>query len=135
MSFYYFFFPVLCKICLTLSFDVQLQGQSTEWTDEKHSLYLDSLEASFVNDLYRSIHLGGSCLQDNFLGTYSSREFPDKNNNSGQVRELCCFMFLLYVYVSVLIVLSIYLSSIFTYLLNHLAVHGSSRWQLEKDQL
>ncbi|XP_015892912.3 cold-regulated protein 27 isoform X2 [Ziziphus jujuba] len=61
-----------------------LQGQSTEWTDERHSLYLDSLEASFVNDLYRSIYLGGSCLQNNFLGTYSSRAFPDKTNNSGQ---------------------------------------------------
>lgn len=26
----------------------------TEWTDEKHSLYLKSMEASFVNQLYSS---------------------------------------------------------------------------------
>ncbi|XP_057949341.1 cold-regulated protein 27-like isoform X2 [Malania oleifera] len=29
---------------------------STEWTDEKHSLYLKSMEASFVNQLYKHDH-------------------------------------------------------------------------------
>ncbi|KAI3821206.1 hypothetical protein L1987_08766 [Smallanthus sonchifolius] len=28
---------------------------STEWTDEKHSLYLKSMEASFVDQLYNSL--------------------------------------------------------------------------------
>ncbi|GAB2293766.1 hypothetical protein Dimus_027979 [Dionaea muscipula] len=28
---------------------------STEWTDEKHSLYLESMEASFVDQLYNSM--------------------------------------------------------------------------------
>ena len=28
------------------------ESMSTEWTDEKHSLFLKSMEASFVNDLY-----------------------------------------------------------------------------------
>ncbi|GFY86861.1 cold regulated protein 27 [Actinidia rufa] len=32
---------------------------STEWTDEKHSLYLKSMEASFVDDLYNSLDLLG----------------------------------------------------------------------------
>lgn len=32
---------------------------STEWTDEKHSLYLNSMEASFVNQLYDSSNLLG----------------------------------------------------------------------------
>ncbi|KAK9270725.1 hypothetical protein L1049_026308 [Liquidambar formosana] len=31
----------------------------TEWTDEKHSLYLKSMEASFVNQLYNSMDLLG----------------------------------------------------------------------------
>ena len=29
----------------------------THWTDEKHRLFLDSLEASFVQDLHRYRHL------------------------------------------------------------------------------
>uniref|UniRef100_A0A5B6YXX7 Cold regulated protein 27 n=1 Tax=Davidia involucrata TaxID=16924 RepID=A0A5B6YXX7_DAVIN len=32
---------------------------STEWTDEKHSLYLKSMETSFVNQLYNSLDLLG----------------------------------------------------------------------------
>lgn len=33
--------------------------RSSDWTDEKHSLYLKSMEASFVNELYdnRQKHL------------------------------------------------------------------------------
>lgn len=36
----------------------------TEWTDEKHSLFLKSMEASFVDQLYRSLDLHGSLLQN-----------------------------------------------------------------------
>uniref|UniRef100_A0A2P2KP92 Uncharacterized protein LOC105129510 isoform X5 n=1 Tax=Rhizophora mucronata TaxID=61149 RepID=A0A2P2KP92_RHIMU len=32
-------------------------SMSTEWTDEKHSLYLKSMEASFVDQLYNSMDL------------------------------------------------------------------------------
>ncbi|KAG8645645.1 cold-regulated protein 27 [Manihot esculenta] len=47
-------------------------GPSTVWTDEKHSLYLHSLEASFVNQLRHSIALRG-CLKKNLWGPYSSQ--------------------------------------------------------------
>ncbi|XP_050214966.1 cold-regulated protein 27 [Mercurialis annua] len=33
------------------------ESLSTEWTDEKHRLYLKSMEASFVNQLYNSMDL------------------------------------------------------------------------------
>ncbi|KAJ9567057.1 hypothetical protein OSB04_003023 [Centaurea solstitialis] len=32
------------------------KGASSEWTDEKHSLYLKSMEASFVDQLYNSFN-------------------------------------------------------------------------------
>ncbi|KAL3514524.1 hypothetical protein ACH5RR_027241 [Cinchona calisaya] len=37
------------------------ESQSTQWTDQKHSLYLDSMEASFVNQLYDSLDVLGGC--------------------------------------------------------------------------
>ncbi|XWS14700.1 hypothetical protein CRYUN_Cryun35bG0031700 [Craigia yunnanensis] len=39
------------------------ESTSTEWTDEKHSLYLKSIEASFVNQLYDSRNFAGWNLQ------------------------------------------------------------------------
>ncbi|XP_057469363.1 cold-regulated protein 27-like [Actinidia eriantha] len=48
---------------------------STEWTDEKHSLYLKSMEASFVDDLYNSFDL---------LGWRSQREQSPDPKFSGQ---------------------------------------------------
>ncbi|GLT93500.1 hypothetical protein SLE2022_112900 [Rubroshorea leprosula] len=45
----------------------------TQWTDEKHSLYLDSMEASFVNQLYRSMNfLGFNLHNKKSSGTRSS---------------------------------------------------------------
>lgn len=46
-----------------------LESQATEsspreWTNEKHSLYLKSMEASFVNQLYKSMDLFGSTLEN-----------------------------------------------------------------------
>ncbi|GMH23234.1 hypothetical protein Nepgr_025077 [Nepenthes gracilis] len=35
------------------------EGMSTEWTDEKHNLFLNSMEASFVDQLYNSMDLLG----------------------------------------------------------------------------
>ncbi|XP_062176554.1 cold-regulated protein 27 isoform X2 [Alnus glutinosa] len=57
-------------------------GQLTEWTDQKHSLYLDSLEASFVTELQRSMRLRGLCSQDNVRGTYSPEEPRTKTRKS-----------------------------------------------------
>ncbi|KAJ6685897.1 COLD REGULATED PROTEIN 27 [Salix purpurea] len=37
----------------------RIKSMSSEWTDEKHSLYLKSMEASFVNQLYNSIDILG----------------------------------------------------------------------------
>ncbi|XP_057966286.1 cold-regulated protein 27 [Malania oleifera] len=39
-------------------------GWSTEWTDEKHNSYLNSLEATFVNELHRSMGLLAWCSQE-----------------------------------------------------------------------
>lgn len=35
------------------------EPMSSEWTDEKHSMYLKSMEASFVDQLYDSMYLSG----------------------------------------------------------------------------
>ncbi|KAE9607278.1 hypothetical protein Lal_00025975 [Lupinus albus] len=44
----------------------------TRWTNQQHTLYLNSLEASFVNELHHSIWLRGS-LQNNIDKTPKSR--------------------------------------------------------------
>ncbi|XP_019421411.1 PREDICTED: uncharacterized protein LOC109331405 isoform X2 [Lupinus angustifolius] len=44
----------------------------TRWTNQQHTLYLNSLEASFVNELHRSIRLRGS-LQNNIDKAPTSR--------------------------------------------------------------
>ncbi|KAF2316163.1 hypothetical protein GH714_041504 [Hevea brasiliensis] len=58
-----------------------IPGPSTVWTDEKHSLYLDSLEATFVNQLHHSIALHG-CLQKTLWGPYSFRTLKTNSCNS-----------------------------------------------------
>ncbi|PON82062.1 cold regulated protein [Trema orientale] len=52
-----------------------IQGKVTEWTDEKHRMYLDSLEASFVDEFYNSMHLGGWGMKKNPWKSYSSDQF------------------------------------------------------------
>ncbi|GMI82634.1 hypothetical protein HRI_001932700 [Hibiscus trionum] len=60
---------------------------STEWTDEKHSLYLKSMETSFVNQLYDSVNLLGSNSQKAKLPRpKSSRQ--KKCTSSGQFKVL-----------------------------------------------
>lgn len=52
---------------------------ATEWTDAKHSLYLKSMEASFVSQLHNSLDL---------LGWNSESDNPDladTHSSSGQV--------------------------------------------------
>ncbi|XP_010540367.1 PREDICTED: uncharacterized protein LOC104814167 [Tarenaya hassleriana] len=57
---------------------------STEWTDEKHSLYLKSMEASFVHHLYNSLgNLGSHCNEKNAIGIGSSRR-PCRGGNPSQ---------------------------------------------------
>ncbi|XP_065881935.1 cold-regulated protein 27 isoform X2 [Euphorbia lathyris] len=46
------------------------ESMCTEWTNEKHSLYLKSMEASFVNQLYDSMDL---------LGLQMPKEMSDRN--------------------------------------------------------
>lgn len=66
------------------------ESMSTEWTDEKHCLYLKSMEASFINDLYNSVDTLGWRLQ---------RQLGEKRSNtclsSGQVWCLATLFYLL----------------------------------------
>jgi hypothetical protein len=59
------------------------ESMSIEWTDKKHSMYLKSMEASFVNDLYNSADT---------LGWRSQRQLGEKHSNtcisSGQYKVL-----------------------------------------------
>ncbi|KAK8683867.1 hypothetical protein V6N13_039913 [Hibiscus sabdariffa] len=50
------------------------ESTSTEWTDEKHSLYLKSMEASFVNQLYGSMSSLGWNSKEKLPGSKSSRK-------------------------------------------------------------
>ncbi|KAB1220241.1 hypothetical protein CJ030_MR3G017065 [Morella rubra] len=62
------------------------ESKSTEWTDEKHSLYLKSMEASFVNKLYDSSELLGFCrLSD---PTNSRKKHFTARSRSGQFKVL-----------------------------------------------
>ncbi|XVF64062.1 hypothetical protein PTKIN_Ptkin09bG0136900 [Pterospermum kingtungense] len=51
------------------------ESTAIEWTDEKHSLYLKSMEASFVNQLHDSMNfLGCNSQKEKFPGLKSSRQ-------------------------------------------------------------
>lgn len=72
--------------------DILLQDASMEWTNEKHKLYINSLETSFVNNLYRSMRLREWNKQKNVRGTHSLHELPFKSQNSSeQVRDQICY--------------------------------------------
>ncbi|KAL5788322.1 hypothetical protein ACOSP7_005271 [Xanthoceras sorbifolium] len=60
-------------------------GQSAEWTNEKHSAYLNFLEASFVQQLHQlrsSMGLHGRCTQENISGPCSSQLLSANNRHS-----------------------------------------------------
>ncbi|PSS17251.1 Homeobox protein like [Actinidia chinensis var. chinensis] len=57
------------------------ESMSTEWTDEKHSLFLKSMEASFVNDLYN--YFDSPSWQ-------SQRELSSDSNFAGRKRAHTC---------------------------------------------
>ncbi|KAJ4836335.1 hypothetical protein Tsubulata_007296 [Turnera subulata] len=63
-------------------------GTSTAWTDEKHGLYLESLETSFVNQLQHFIGLRG-CRQEIAPGLHSYQELSANGcGNSDQFMVL-----------------------------------------------
>ncbi|KAJ8763276.1 hypothetical protein K2173_026177 [Erythroxylum novogranatense] len=65
------------------------ESMSTEWTDEKHSLYIESMETSFVNQLYHSVDLVGGRLQKEASEPKSSRQVHFGNRDrSGQFKVL-----------------------------------------------
>ncbi|KAG4214409.1 hypothetical protein ERO13_A01G120000v2 [Gossypium hirsutum] len=61
------------------SASLMTESTSTEWTDEKRSLYLKSMEASFVNQLYDSW---------NFLGWSSKLSRQTHGTSSDQYKVL-----------------------------------------------
>lgn len=89
--------------------------KSSEWTDEKHSLYLKSMEASFVDQLYNSLDMRSWQIQNECSSdTMSSRRHHASTPcPSGQVRYLVhhfiCHKFslfiigflIIYIYISV----------------------------------
>ncbi|XP_039055516.1 cold-regulated protein 27-like isoform X1 [Hibiscus syriacus] len=63
------------------------ESTSTEWTDEKHNLYLKSMEASFVDQLYDSMDfLPWKSQKENFPGSKLSRQ--SHRTSSGQFKVL-----------------------------------------------
>ncbi|RVW61208.1 hypothetical protein CK203_020526 [Vitis vinifera] len=74
-----------CQVsCLAYPFCALLliEGQTTEWTDEKHSLYLDSLESSFVNQLHSSMGLFGRLSKVKMMELNSFQELAVNAYNS-----------------------------------------------------
>lgn len=66
------------------------ETMSTEWTDEKHSMYLKSMEASFVNQLYNSMDTHGRhTLKGNLSHPKSSKKSQfNSRAASGQFKVL-----------------------------------------------
>ncbi|KAL0323065.1 UNVERIFIED_CONTAM: Cold-regulated protein 27 [Sesamum angustifolium] len=57
-----------------MSFQQAPAAETEEWADEKHSLYLKSMEATFVNQLYKSLDLFGRQSEKNGIsGSKSSK--------------------------------------------------------------
>lgn len=57
-------------------------SESTGWTDEKHSLYLNHLETSFVKQLHRSAGLCGWHSRTKIWGPFSSYGTRPRTHNS-----------------------------------------------------
>nr|XP_043618344.1 cold-regulated protein 27-like isoform X2 [Erigeron canadensis] len=67
-----------------------MRGESSEWTNEKHSLYLKSIEASFVDQLYNSLEMQScqtqkTCSSD---AISSWKNHPNAYIPSGQFKVL-----------------------------------------------
>ncbi|KAL5982468.1 hypothetical protein ACLOJK_016540 [Asimina triloba] len=68
------------------------ESMSTEWTDEKHSMYLNSMEASFVKQLYcdkyQLMDLHGSRSRKRLLNQNSLQSNASTHSSSGQFKVL-----------------------------------------------
>lgn len=67
----------------------ETEGMAPEWTDEKHGLFLKSMESTFVNQLYRSIEMFG--LQSHKSSASRSKSLKQKQTStrtSGQFKVL-----------------------------------------------
>ncbi|KVI06643.1 uncharacterized protein LOC112509870 [Cynara cardunculus var. scolymus] len=60
---------------------------SSEWTNEKHSLYLKSIEASFVDQLYNSLDIQ-SCHTQKTCSSDAISSWKNNGNTSGQFKVL-----------------------------------------------
>ncbi|XP_054776275.1 cold-regulated protein 28-like isoform X5 [Prosopis cineraria] len=67
--------------------------QLTKWTDHQHRLYLNSLEASFVNELHQSIQLRGWSLRRDSKEAFKSKNLQNSQNMTKQfpVMQDCCW--------------------------------------------
>ncbi|KAI9123453.1 hypothetical protein K1719_004753 [Acacia pycnantha] len=67
--------------------------QSTKWTDHQHRLYINSLEASFVNELYQSVQLRGRSLRNHSKEAFKSKTLQNSQNMTKQfpVVQDCCW--------------------------------------------
>lgn len=68
---------------------VEMEVMAAEWTDEKHGLFLKSMESTFVNQLYRSIEMFG--LQSHKSSASRSKSLKEKQTStrsSGQFKVL-----------------------------------------------
>lgn len=69
-----------------------IESLLTEWTDKKHNLYLNSIEASFVKQLYnpdnllRDLHVWSSRRQK-VLAPNSSQSNSNENLSANQVKN------------------------------------------------
>ncbi|KAJ9175312.1 hypothetical protein P3X46_013879 [Hevea brasiliensis] len=71
----------VAELTRTTSDSSALTGDTSRDFSLHNALYLDSLEASFVNQLYQSITSRG-CLQNILWGPYSSQALPTNSCNS-----------------------------------------------------
>ncbi|CAO2833982.1 unnamed protein product [Amaranthus hypochondriacus] len=72
------------EIC-SLEF-LEKEYMSTEWTDEKHSLYLKSIETSFVQQLHRSIYYCGLHSQSQSKLSSHMRSSKQKTSRAADQR-------------------------------------------------
>ncbi|KAK1422212.1 hypothetical protein QVD17_25173 [Tagetes erecta] len=67
------------------------ENKSTKWTNEKHSLYLKSIEASFVDQLYHSLDMQSCQTQStnssDAISTWKNHH-DDVHNSSGKFKVL-----------------------------------------------
>lgn len=61
-----------------------MQDEKKTWTEEKHSLYLEHLEASFVKRMHQSMRLFAQCSEQNKRGENISQVRPTSVRNASE---------------------------------------------------